>query len=72
MIVKYLRQYHKASRQDLDTLLLDKLSDVLDDAQKRNKVRNLVQAMANAGIVRNAGSRRYPQWVLVLEKKDEN
>ena len=51
MIIKYLRQYHKASRQDLDTLLLDKLSDVLDDAQKRNKVRNLVQAMANANIV---------------------
>ena len=72
MIIQYLKQYRKASRQDLDTLLLDKLSDVLDDAQKRNKVRNLVQAMANAGIVRNAGSRRYPQWVLVLEKKDEH
>jgi len=67
-----LRQYHKASRQDLDTLLLDKLSDVLEDAQKRNKVRNLVQAMAHAGIVRNIGSRKYPQWVLLLEKKDED
>lgn len=45
---------------------------LLDENQKRNKIRNLLQAMANAGFIRNAGSRRYPQWALVLEKKDEN
>ncbi len=72
LIIGYLKQYRKASREDIDGLLLDKLSDILDDAQKRNKVRNLLQTMARASIVRNAGSRRYPQWVLVLEKKNGN
>ena len=64
MISKYLQQYHKASRQDIDTLLLDKLSDVLSENQKRIKVKNLLAAMSRDGLIRNAGSRRLPQWVL--------
>jgi ATP-dependent DNA helicase RecG len=64
MIIKYLQQYHKASRQDIDTLLLDKLSDVLSENQKRIKVKNLLAAMSRDGLIRNAGSRRLPRWVL--------
>ena len=65
MIVKDQRQYHKASRQDIDTLLLDKLSDVLSENQKRIKVKNLLAGLCRCdGLIRNAGSRRLPQWVL--------
>lgn len=64
MIIKYLKQYPNASRQDIDTLLLDKLSDVLSENQKHIKVKNLLAAMSRDGIIRNAGSRRSPRWVL--------
>ena len=64
MIIKYLQQYHKVSRQDIDTLLLDKLSDVLSENQKRIKVKNLLAAMSRDGLIRNAGSHRLPQWML--------
>ena len=36
----------RAEKRDGEALLLDKLSDVLDDKQKRNKVRNLLYAMS--------------------------
>ncbi len=71
MVIEYLKKYGQASRQEIDTLLLDKLSDVLDTGQKQNKVKNLLQAMSAGGSIQNAGSRRFPKWVLVLEKKDE-
>ena len=64
MIIQYLKQYRNASRQDIDTLVLDKLSDVLSENQKRIKVKNLLAAMSRDGMIRNAGSRRSPRWVL--------
>ncbi len=64
MVVKYLERYGRASRQDIEKLLLDKVSEVLDEKQKLNKVSNLLGAMSRAGTIRNAGSRRFPSWVL--------
>jgi ATP-dependent DNA helicase RecG len=42
----YLKKYGAASRADLEGLVLDKLSEVLDKEQKRNKFRNLLYAMS--------------------------
>ena len=64
MIVEYLRKYGQASRQDLDSLLLNKLSDVLTEPQKRNKVKNLIASMSRAATIRNAGPRGSPKWIL--------
>lgn len=64
MITKYLQQYPNASRQDIDTLLLDKLSDVLSENQKCIKVKNLLTVMSRDGLIRNTGSRRFPLWML--------
>jgi ATP-dependent DNA helicase RecG len=64
MIVEYIRKYRSASREDIDQLLTDKLSDVLSESQKRNKVRNLRHALAGAGIIKNIGTRKFPKWVL--------
>ncbi len=65
MIVKYLETYGQATRAEIDSLVLDKLSDALDERQKQNKVRNLLQTMAKEKIVQNRGSRRNPTWVLI-------
>lgn len=64
LVVDYLEEFGGASRQDINQLLWDKLSDALDDEQKRNKVMNLLTKMRKNGQIRNVGSRPRPRWVL--------
>jgi len=69
MIVDLIRKYGKASKIDIDGLLLDILPVVLDDAQKKNKVRNLVYAMHKKDkIIENQGTTRNPIWILSSSK----
>lgn len=65
LIVKYLSQYRRASRADIDRLLKEKLSDVLEEKQKGHKIRNLLQALRKEGKIQNVGSRKKPKWVLL-------
>ncbi|MFD2882515.1 hypothetical protein ACFS4T_02335 [Pseudomonas lini] len=47
LILDYLRQYGSASRIELVALILDKLSDALDEKNKKqNKFRNLLHSMS--------------------------
>ena len=64
LIVDYLEEFGSASRQNINELLWDKLSDALDDEQKRNKVMNLLTKMRKSGQIRNVGTRPKPRWVL--------
>ena len=50
-ILEYLEVYKEAKRLDIDMLILDKLPDILDEKQKSNKVKNLLQAMRHAGLI---------------------
>lgn len=51
LIVEYLEKFEVAKRLDIDRLLLDKLPDVLDEKQKDNKIKNLLQALKNQGLI---------------------
>lgn len=62
MVLEYLRTFGKASRRDIDELLLDKLGDVLTDAQKHDKISNLLSSMRRTGLIRNVGSKKSPEW----------
>jgi len=66
LIIEYLTRYHKASRIEIDTLLMDKLSNVLDLTQKRTKIRNLLYEMSKKDkTIRNqSNSTANPLWVL--------
>jgi ATP-dependent DNA helicase RecG len=64
LVVEYLQKYDKASRKDIDDLLLPKLPEVLDAEQKAHKVRNLLQAMRRTGLIENQGDRHAPIWRL--------
>jgi ATP-dependent DNA helicase RecG len=66
MILEYLRTYKRASREDIDKLLLNKLSDILTLDQKRNKVRNLLYALSKTEkkIHNLSKATRNPIWVL--------
>jgi ATP-dependent DNA helicase RecG len=55
MVLSLLKQFGPTSRKEIDTLLLGKLPDILDQEQKHNKIRNLLQEMRNDGSIRPVG-----------------
>jgi len=64
MIIAFIKKYQSATRQDIDSLLMDKLSDVLDEQQKKNKIKNLIHAMSKRDeTIRNIGSCKKSIWV---------
>jgi ATP-dependent DNA helicase RecG len=65
LIVKHLEQFGEATRDDIDRLLLDKLSSALGDDQKANRIRNLLFEMSREGIIENLEKRPKSRWVLV-------
>lgn len=73
LVIKYLREYKEASRKDIDTLLMDKLPDILNNDQKRNKINRLLSELMRKrrNIIRNAGNDKRPVWVLT-ENEQEN
>ena len=48
LIIKYLNKFGSGKREDFEKLLLDKLPDILDDEQKKNKVKNNLQSLRTA------------------------
>lgn len=70
LIIEFLNKYHKASRIEIDELLLDKLSNVLSQEQKRTKIRNLLYEMSKKEgvIVNQSASTANPIWVLTESK----
>lgn len=71
-ILAYLAKYGSASRQDLAGLILDKLSDVLDEKQKQTKVRNLLYAMSKRDkTIEKSGGFQKGRWVLVKSGVDK-
>jgi ATP-dependent DNA helicase RecG len=64
MVVAYLEKFGKATRTELDELLLEKLSDALDRNQKGLFIMNLLQEMKREGRIVPEGSRRWTRWRL--------
>ncbi len=58
MIVAYLERFGEAKREDLDKLLLEKVSDALNAEQKKNFIMNLLQEMRREETIRCVGGRR--------------
>ena len=53
------------TKKDIANLLLDKLSDVLDEKQKQNKIRNILYAMSKKDqTIELMGSSQTGFWVL--------
>jgi ATP-dependent DNA helicase RecG len=58
MVVELLGRQGQATRHDFDKLLLAKLSDALDNGQKKNLITNLLQEMRRDGVIRPVGGKR--------------
>lgn len=68
----FIEKNEAASRSEIDELLASKLSDALDEKQKRAKVSNLLQSMSRQDrTIINVGSRRIPKWVLAGSNGDQ-
>jgi ATP-dependent DNA helicase RecG len=70
LVLDYLQAYGKATRSELDELLLTKLPSVLTSEQKANKVRNLLQSMRRAGMMTCVGPRTSAVWFLSKSSKN--
>lgn len=64
LVMDYLEQFGQASRAEINTLLLDKLSEALGAEQKEKKIGNLLTKLRRAGRITNTGSRGQPLWKL--------
>lgn len=64
LVLDYLKKYGKATRADLNALLLAKLADVLVNQQRTNKVKNLIQGMRRAQLIELRGKRPKLFWHL--------
>lgn len=64
LLTDYLEKFGEANRTEVNKLLLDKLSDALDETQKITKIGNLLTKLRRRGVIVNRGSDHVPQWVL--------
>jgi ATP-dependent DNA helicase RecG len=65
MIIDFIKQFGTASRKGIDELLINKLPDILNEKQKKNKINNLIFELSRKDkAIRNSGSNKKPCWVL--------
>ena len=72
LIVKYLEKYGSAKKKDIQMLLWDKLPSIMDDKQKKDKIRNLLTSMRKKEIIKtNSENQQKSFWILVDKIKQE-
>jgi len=69
MVIAFLKEYTEATREDLDKLLFDKLSDALDSKQKKAFITNLLQEMRKTGNITYPGKTRWAKWHISKSEK---
>lgn len=66
LVIAFIQEYKKASRMEIDELLLDKLSDTWDMKRKKKYVSNLLSEMSKKDkVIINKGSARSSNWMLM-------
>lgn len=64
-IIQGIKDHGLLSRQDIDQLLWDRLSDLYSDKQKKIKINNLISDLRRMGKIQNIGSDAKSRWVLI-------
>jgi ATP-dependent DNA helicase RecG len=65
LMIAYLQQFNIGKKQDFMKLLGDKLSDTLNENQKENKIRSLLNILRRKGLIeRTSANRRIGSWRL--------
>lgn len=69
MIEAFIEKFGSASRKELDDLVMEKLSAVLSEKQKKSKLNNLISSMRIESRIQNIGSDTRSKWVLVKNRE---
>lgn len=65
LVLKLVREFKSATPGQISKMLLAKLPSILNEKKKKEKLRNLVQEMSRAGLIKNVGKRgRGAIWTL--------
>ncbi len=64
LVIEYLTSFGTASRAEIDSFLVDKLSDALDGEEKYRQVSLLLTRLRRGRKIENVGSRKLPVWRL--------
>lgn len=66
-ILEYLKEYGSASRNDIESLLTDKLPDFMNAQQKYYKISIIIKELSQKEnkIINTSGSTRFSSWKLV-------
>ncbi len=67
-IIKHIANHGFATRDEINTLLLDNLPDYKNDKQRKIYINNLIQEMAGT-LIENVGSRIKSKWVMIKNIK---
>jgi len=65
LILESIKQHKQLTRKDIDELLWEKLPDVYNNTQKKNKINNLIAELRKKRIIINKGSLSHPVWALI-------
>lgn len=71
LVTDYLEKFGRASRAELDHLLIGKMSEILDQEQKKKKVANLLTKLRRTEVIENIGPKKVPEWVLTEKKQNK-
>ena len=71
LVTDYLEKFGRASRAELDNLLIGKMSEILDQEQKKKKVANLLTKLRRTEVIENIGPKKVPEWVLTEKKQNK-
>ena len=69
LVISHLKSFGPTRRKDFERLLLPKLPEILDDSQKVNQVRNLLQEMARENVIVSSGHGVGAIWALLPTSK---
>ena len=67
LILSLIREYTFVDRREIDKLIYPKLPDILDEKQKKIKIKTLLAALKRKGLISNTGTRRHPKWALTSQ-----
>lgn len=63
-ILKLIENHSSATREEIDSLLLNQLPSYMDEKQRKAKIHNLMSELYKEGLIKNIGSKFKSKWIL--------
>lgn len=65
MIIETINKFWRANRNDIEKILISKLPDILSEQQKKDKIKNLLQALKKSGKIIVDEKSKDRAWILI-------